>query len=196
MPARNHSGWISYWLGRLWMALFGWKVAGQPPNSKKYILIAEPHTSNWDLPFMLFAAYIYGIKLSWMAKHTLFRKPFGFLLRYLGGIPVNRTSARGVVAQMVDRFRQSEQLIVAISPSGTRGRVNYWKSGFYRMACEARIPITCGFLDYANKIAGFGCSFMPTGNPARDMQKIRDFYRDKTGKNTANMSPIRLQQEE
>ena len=127
------SGFIPYWIGRLWMWLFGWDVVGQVPVGEKFVLIAAPHTSNWDFPFGLATIYIYRLKVSWIGKDTLFKKPFGGVMRWLGGIAINRDSPHGVVDQIAKQLRESRKLIIALTPSGTRKRKDYWKSGFYRV---------------------------------------------------------------
>ena len=187
---------LLYWLGRLWMWFFGWRVVGSPPNTSKFIVIAAPHTSNWDLPFMLAAFYVYRLKASWMGKHTLFRPPFDSLMRWLGGIPINRSSPSGVVAQMTEKFRATDKLAVAIAPAGTRKKMDFWRSGFYRIAYSSQIPLTCGYLDYTRKEAGLGLSFIPTGDMKSDMEKIRSFYDGIIGKNPDIITSIRLRDEE
>src|SRR5262245_8292967 len=107
---------ITYWMGRAWMGLFGWRVEGALPASRKFVFIAAPHTSNWDLPFMMATAYVLGARISWLGKHTLFQGPFGGFMRALGGIPVDRRSRHNVVDQVAQRFQQAEELILGISP--------------------------------------------------------------------------------
>ncbi|RME02526.1 MAG: acyltransferase [Deltaproteobacteria bacterium] len=187
---------FAYWIGRFWMWITGWQVRGTLPESGKFILIAAPHTSNWDLPFMLAAAYVLGVRVSWLGKHTLFRGPMGAILRRLGGIPVDRRAPQGLVAQISALFRREERLVIAISPAGTRGKRESWRSGFYRIALAAQVPIACGYLDYGRKEAGIGLSFLPTGNVAADMARIRAFYSGIMGKFPENTATIRLREEE
>ena len=156
---------LQYNLGRLWLWLMGWKVKGEvPPKGTKFLLVAAPHTSNWDFPFTLAAAYAFKLQIKWVGKHTLFRFPFGGIMKFLGGIPVNRKSTKGFVGQMVHKFKETEKLVVTISPSGTRDRLDHWRSGFYWITYEAQVPLLLGYLDYTNKVACLGLSFMPTGN--------------------------------
>lgn len=190
------TGKFGYWIGRLYMWIFGWKVEGKIPEVSKFVLIAAPHTSNWDLLFMLGAANIFRIKVSWIGKHTIFKEPFGPLMRWLGGIPINRESPQGLVAQIVDQYNEKEKLVIAIPPSGTRKKRDYWKSGFYWIAHSAQIPVCCGFLDYAKKEAGFGLSFVPTGDLKQDMNRIREFYSGIMGKNPEMTATIKLRDEE
>jgi 1-acyl-sn-glycerol-3-phosphate acyltransferase len=131
-----------------------------------------------------------------MGKHSIFRAPFGKMMRWLGGIPINRESPQGLVSQMVEEYNLQEKLVVAIPPSGTRKKRDYWKSGFYWIAHTAQIPVSCGFLDYAKKEAGFGISFVPTGNLIKDMDKIREFYSGIMGKNPEMTTTMKLRDEE
>ena len=156
--------------------LAGWRFAGETPANKKYVVIAAPHTSNWDLPFMLGCALYFRVPLKWMGKHTLFKPPFSGLMKWLGGIPIDRTKNNDVVAQMVEVYNSADELVVAIPPEGTRSKVRYWKTGFYNIAYGADVPIFLGFLDYEKKIGGFGGRIDPTGDYAADLEKIKAFY--------------------
>lgn len=178
------------------MWFFGWDVVGQVPAGGKFVLIGAPHTSNWDFPFGLAALYIYRLKVSWMGKDALFRKPFGGVMRWLGGIAIDRDSPHGVVEQITEQFRNSQKLVVLITPSATRKKRDYWKSGFYRIACAAQVPILCGYLDYKRKQAGLGLSFVPTGAIKNDMDRIREFYQGIQGKRPELTTRIRLQDED
>jgi len=189
------SGWVPYWIGRFWMWFFGWDVVGQVPVGDKFVLIAAPHTSNWDFPFGLFALYIYRLKVSWIGKDSLFKKPFGGIMRWLGGIAINRNSQHGVVNQIAKQLRESSKLAIAITPSGTRKRRDYWKSGFYWIAHAAQVPILCGYLDYGRKEACLGLCFVPTGNVREDMDRIREFYKGIQGKYPELATRIRLRDE-
>jgi len=189
------SGFIPYWIGRLWMWFFSWDVVGQVPAGEKFVLIAAPHTSNWDLPFGLSALYIYRLKVSWIGKDTIFKEPFGGVMRWLGGIAINRDSQHGVVDQIANQLKESRKLAIAIAPSGTRKSRNYWKSGFYWIAHKAQVPILCGYLDYAHRKAGLGLCFVPTGNVKEDMDRIRDFYKGIQGKYPEMTTRIRLRDE-
>jgi 1-acyl-sn-glycerol-3-phosphate acyltransferase len=186
------SGFIKYWIGRVWMGVFGWDVVGQVPPGGKFVVVGAPHTSGWDFPFTLAAVYIFRLRISWMGKDTLFKKPFGGIMRWLGGIPINRDSEHGVVDQIAKQFRESEKLVVAIGPSGTRKKKDYWKSGFYWIAHTAQVPILCGYLDYGQKKACLGLSFVPTGDIKEDMDRIREFYQDIQGKYPELTTRIRL----
>jgi len=191
------TGRFLYWVGRLWMWLAGWDTEGEPPPEvEKAVLIAAPHTTNWDLFHMLAAAWVYRIDVSYLAKHTLFRPPLGWILRYLGGIPIDRSAPHGVVQQVADRITAAERILVAVPPEGTRSRRDYWKSGFYWIALTAQVPLMCGFLDYARKRAGIGLCFVPTGDISADMDRLRDFYRPIQGKYPEQTSTMRLRDED
>ena len=186
---------LSYWLGRLWLWLFGWQIHGEAASHRKFVLIAAPHTSNWDFPFMLATAYVMRVRISWFGKHTLFIPPWGWLLRRLGGIPVDRRASHSLVSQMAEKFQESDELVLAVPPEGTRSKVRLWKSGFYHIASESRVPIGLGYLDYARKRCGLGMFVMPSGNVDDDMNKIREFYRDIRGKFPDLECEPRLQEE-
>ncbi|HEY8188579.1 MAG TPA: lysophospholipid acyltransferase family protein, partial [Pyrinomonadaceae bacterium] len=165
-------GWFSFWLGKLWLGAFGWKIQGDDQDCRKFVVIAAPHTSNWDLPFMLATAYAMRVHASWFGKHTAFKPPWGWLLRKLGGIPVDRRSPHSLVTQMAEEFRTRDHLVLAVSPEGTRSKVDFWKSGFYQIAVQSGVPIGLGYLDYKTKRSGIGMLLLPTGNIKADMDQI------------------------
>jgi 1-acyl-sn-glycerol-3-phosphate acyltransferase len=183
------------WLARLYLRLFGWKLLGSPPDLKKYIVLAAPHTSNWDAVNMLAMATMYRIRLHWVGKHTLFKWPLGPLMRWIGGVPVDRSNRRKSVKQLAAEFASREELRLAIAPEGTRSRSTYWKSGFYFIACEAQVPIVLGLLDYKKKVGGLYEVIHPTGDMQADMEKIRQFYSGAQGKYADNFGPILLREE-
>jgi 1-acyl-sn-glycerol-3-phosphate acyltransferase len=195
MNKSRRSGRFKYFLGKSWMRINGWKFEGELPPQGKFILICAPHTSNWDLIYLLAIMFMLRIKVSWIGKHTIFKKPFGGFLRWLGGIPVDRRSAHGVVDQIVDRYSEQDDLIIAVTPPGTRSKTDHWKSGFYHIAHKAQIPVLLGFADYENKKAGTGPSFIPSGDIKKDMDLIRDFYKDMRGGNPELESDIILREE-
>jgi 1-acyl-sn-glycerol-3-phosphate acyltransferase len=164
------------------LKVFGWRLEGRLPDVDKLVVIAAPHTSNWDLPVLLSLAFALRAKACWLGKHSLFRWPFGFLFRWMGGIPVYRSTSQNMVAQSVEMFRNSEKLILTIPPEGTRSKVSYWKTGFYYIALGAEIPISMAFIDYKRKASGVGPTLYPTGNIEADMEVIRNFYATVTAK--------------
>jgi len=192
---RPISGFIPYCIARLWMRLFNWHVVGKVPAVEKFVLIGGPHTSSWDFPFTLATGSVLRLKICWMGKDTLFKKPFGVIMQWLGGVPIDRDARHGVVDQVVELFNTSKKLVMVMSPEGTRKKREYWKSGFYWIAQQAQIPILCGYLDFSLKEAGVGLCFVPTGNVKSDMDRIRDFYKGIQGKYPDLTSKIRLRDE-
>jgi 1-acyl-sn-glycerol-3-phosphate acyltransferase len=182
--------------GKSVLALRGWKIAGALPEREKYVLIAAPHTSNWDLVYMLCIAFVLDMKINWMGKDSLFKPPLGFLLSWLGGVAIDRSKTNNVVQAMADEFTTRDRLILAVPPSGTRGRKDHWKSGFYHIAKVAQVPIVMGYLDYATKTGGFGPNHLiPGGDLSADMDAIREFYGTISGKFPDKVSPARLRDE-
>jgi 1-acyl-sn-glycerol-3-phosphate acyltransferase len=173
---------VRYWIGKSFLAALGWEIEGEKPADKKYVMIAAPHTSNWDLPLMLAIGYVLDVRVSWMGKHTLFKPPFGGFFKWLGGVPVDRRSRQDLVQQMVDIFAEREELALAVPPEGTRSRTKYWKSGFYYIAKGANVPIALGFLDFKRRVGGFGPMVMPSDDIEADIEKIRAFYATITAK--------------
>jgi 1-acyl-sn-glycerol-3-phosphate acyltransferase len=184
-------------LGATFLRLVGWRVEGRlPPGVSRAVVIAAPHTTNWDLPYMLAVSWVLGVRPSWLGKRELFRWPLGWLMRWLGGIPVDRGRRGNMVEQAAARLRDADRLFLVIPPSGTRSRAAHWKSGFYHVARAARVPIVCAFLDYATRTGGIGPVFVPTGDLGGDMDRLRVFYREVRGKYPDNETPIRLAEED
>lgn len=180
---------------RWWFRFKGWKISGTvTAETPRAIVIGAPHTSNWDFFLGLAACSILHIRLHYLIKKELNFWPFSLFLKRTGAITVDRSASHNLVDALVQKFRTTPNLILLLSPEGTRKAVDYWKSGFYRIALGAGVPIYFGFLDYATKTAGFGPAFHPTGNVEADLQVIRDFYKDKVGKNPAqfNLQGIRF----
>jgi 1-acyl-sn-glycerol-3-phosphate acyltransferase len=190
------SGRVARAIGALYLRLFGWRVEGALPLGGKGVVIAAPHTSNWDMPAMLAVAYVLGIEPSWLGKRELFRWPFGGFMRWLGGIAVVRSERQNMVQQVAAKFDASESLFVVIPPSATRSRATHWKSGCYHIARAANVPIICAFLDYGRRVTGIGPSLVPSGDVAADMAIIRGFYEDMQGKYPQQMTPVRLLEED
>ena len=177
-----HIRTLGRWLALLVFKCAGWKTEGHKPDIARYVIIAAPHTSNWDFIYTLCMAFIYRLNPVIIMKKAWFRWPLGPLFRWLGALPIDRSRANNVVAQSVAKFHQRDNLILVVPPSGTRKRVLYWKTGFYHIANGAGVPIVLGFLDYRRKVGGFGPMIQPTGDIEADMAQIRGFYRNISGK--------------
>jgi 1-acyl-sn-glycerol-3-phosphate acyltransferase len=182
-------------LATLFLRVTGWRPEGARPASRRFVLIAAPHTSNWDLAYLLALAALYDVRVSWMGKDTLFRGPWGAVLRRLGGIPVDRRHRGNLVRQMADLFEKSERLALVVPAEGTRSYTPHWRSGFYHIAQTASVPVVLGYLDYQRKRGGFGPELILTGDMRQDMDEIRDFYSDKVGKHPESFGPVRLKEE-
>ena len=167
------------------LKLPGWRVEGHfPADCHKCVVIAAPHTSNWDLPNTLMAGFALRANLYWMGKRSIFRPPFGAFMRWLGGIAVNREKSNNLVAASVEAIRAARgSLQLVVPPEGTRSKVRYWKTGFYYIAHGAGVPIVLSYMDYARKVSGIGPVFHPTGDIERDMATIKAFYAPFKGKN-------------
>jgi 1-acyl-sn-glycerol-3-phosphate acyltransferase len=177
----------------LWIS--GWTPEGGLPAARSYVLIAAPHTTNWDLLFFLAHAWAFGVRVSWMGKHSLFRGPMGAIMRALGGVPVRRDRAGGLVASMTEAFDRDPSLVLTVPPEGTRAYVAHWKSGFYQIARAARVPIVMGYLDYERRAGGLGPALLPTDDLRADMDEIRAFYADKRGLHPELFGEVRLKEE-
>jgi 1-acyl-sn-glycerol-3-phosphate acyltransferase len=163
------------------LKLAGWTAVGRTPEQQHFVLIGAPHTSNWDFPLMLLAVLKLRLRLNWMGKNTLFRSPFGSLMRWLGGIPIDRSRSHNMVNQIARMYRNTDELVILIPPEGTRKKVEHWKTGFYHIASNAEVPIMLGYIDCATRSLGLADFFQPTGDIESDMKEIRQFYADKKG---------------
>jgi 1-acyl-sn-glycerol-3-phosphate acyltransferase len=167
----------------------GWKIEGNlPPEAAKAVLIAAPHTSNWDLPYTLMVAFVLRLNVNWMGKQSIFKFPFNHLMQWLGGIAVDRSQANNLVnasAQALKNADGAVQLIVP--PEGTRSNARYWKTGFYYIALGAKVPIVMAYLDFAHKRGGLGPLFYPSGDIDKDMVQIQAFYAQFEGRTNANL---------
>jgi len=162
--------------GRFMLRVGGWSFEGSVPNEPKMVLIIAPHTSNWDFPIGLWAKFALQLGASFLGKHTLFRWPFGVFLRSIGGVAVDRSKPEGIADDSTRAFKQSDQLILVLAPEGTRSRSERWKSGFYRIAVAAEVPILIVALDYGRKVVRLGPLFRPTGDYDNDLPEIRSHY--------------------
>jgi 1-acyl-sn-glycerol-3-phosphate acyltransferase len=183
------------WLAGKLLELRGWEFTGELPDAPKMIIVGAPHTTNWDFIVYLGFLHHFGVKASFIGKHTLFRWPFGYFFRWLGGIPVDRSRAAGLVQQVVEAIANSERMILVMAPEGTRKPVPYWKSGFLKIAAKAEIPIVLGYVDFPNRRAGLGPMVRYDGDATSLMDRARQFYADKQGLHPEGKGPVRVREE-
>lgn len=164
----------------------GWRAHGVIPEPRKFVLIAAPHTSNWDFVYFLGLTDELGIKPHFMAKTSLFRWPFTNFMRDMGGVEVDRSSSKNYVQQMIDEFKRRKEFMLTIAPEGTRGSVKAWKTGFYHIALGAGVPLVVGMMDYGTKTGGLGPAIWPTGDYKADMGKLAEIYATVTPKHPSN----------
>ena len=188
----NTQGGLFSRLCRALLGLFGWRVLLVPPPVPKAVVIFYPHTSNWDFPIGVLARAAVAIPIGFIGKDSLFRPPFGGLFRWLGGIPVNRRERTGFVAALAALFTRRDSLYLAIAPEGTRARRDHWKSGFYRVALAAGVPLGLAFIDYPRREVGILGWLALTGNEAEDLAQLRALYAGKRGRIAENAGDIRF----
>ncbi|MEM0952591.1 MAG: 1-acyl-sn-glycerol-3-phosphate acyltransferase [Pseudomonadota bacterium] len=184
------------WLSRRVLTVLGWTIEGQKPACERCVLIAAPHTSNWDFPLMMLFAWSFGMRISWMGKKSLFRMPYGWIFRLLGGVPIDRAVSGNVVESMANTLANTAELTLVVPTEGTRARTEYWKSGFYNIARTASVPIVPSYLDFSQKRAGFGEPFVVSGDVHLDMAYLRDFYAPMQGKFPEKFGPVRIREED
>jgi len=186
LPGRT----FSRWLGRILLRLGGWRMEGAFPDLPKLVIIIAPHTSNWDGVWGLLAKMALGVDICALGKAQLFWWPLGALLRWLGAMPVDRSNAHGVVAQAVDLIKRSERCWFVLAPEGTRKPVAQWKTGFWKIATAAGVPILTAYVHYPDKILGIGEVFVPGDDMHADIRALRQWYRPWVGKRPENMGPL------
>lgn len=179
---------FSHWLLRR----LGWSIHVDLPDVKKYVVIAAPHTSNWDFLIGILAAWTIELKASWLGKHSLFHWPLGWYFRRIGGIPVRRDGGQNYIRQMTDLFGRADRLVLALAPEGTRSKTDHWRTGFHAIARAAGVPIMMAWFNYPLKQIGMGGLFYPSDDIEADFERIREFYKDKRGKNPAKESLIQV----
>jgi 1-acyl-sn-glycerol-3-phosphate acyltransferase len=172
------------------LRLRGWRVEGARPAAPRFVVVAAPHTSAWDVPLMLAAALQVGIRLHWLGASSYFRWPFVGLLRWLGGVPIERGRTASRVRTTAELIAAYDHIGVAISPEGSRGLVPHWRSGFYHLAVAARIPIVLTALDHRRRRAIVGPALVPTGDIEADVATIAAFYDGVEGRYPENQGPI------
>jgi 1-acyl-sn-glycerol-3-phosphate acyltransferase len=169
-------------VGLAWLKVFRWRLETERPKHEKFVVVAAPHTSGWDLPFMLATAWSMDVPISWMGKRELFAPPWGWFMRFLGGIPIDRSRHRNTVSWAIEQLERTPDLVLSIPAKGTRAKAEYWKSGFYHIAKGANVPVALAFLDYGKKRCGIGAFITPTDDIKADMDFIRAFYADVSAK--------------
>ena len=175
----------SRWVRKALVAIYrthGWHAHGDVPSPRKFVLIAAPHTSNWDFLYFIGLTDEIGIMPHFMAKKSLFRWPWKNFLLDMGGVPVDRSSNRNYVQAMIDEFNRRKEFMLTIAPEGTRGTVRAWKTGFYHIAMGAKVPMVVGMMDYATKTGGLGPAIWPTGDYVADMKMVAEVYAKVTPK--------------
>lgn len=179
-PRSGHA--LSRALGRAVLRIAGWRIDGRVPALPRMVVCVAPHTSNWDFVIGYAAKMTLGLRAHWLGKHTLFRAPFGGFMRRMGGIPVDRSAAHGVVAQVADWYRREPQLMLGVTPEGTRRKVDRWKTGFYHIAREADVPIWPVALDWGTRVVRLGEPLVPTGDETADLEVLQAFFRRARGR--------------
>jgi 1-acyl-sn-glycerol-3-phosphate acyltransferase len=168
----------------IFFKLMGWSISGDVPRQlNKYLIIVAPHTSNWDFIIGLFVRRILNFRSSFLAKHQLFKGPAGALFRKLGGYPVYRNASYNMVDQVVNLIKNNDHFVLAITPEGTRGNVQKWKTGFYYIALKSGIPLVMAVMDYSRKNVTFTLPYYPTGNAKADEVFINNIFMNAKGLN-------------
>lgn len=186
VPRRPHP--LLRALASFMMRVAGWRVDATLPDEPKLVILAGPHTSNWDGWWAILAMLVLELRLGLFVKHTAFTGIVGKWLLALGAIPIDRTAPGGLVSQTVQAFKEREELVIGIAPEGTRSRVDKWKRGWHLIAHGAGVTVACAYMDYATKTVGIGPVFKTTGDYAADLEKVQSFYRNVTPRTPANFS--------
>ena len=180
IPRRGSAFWR--FVGRTILGARGWNIEGELPNLPKFVIAIAPHTSNWDLLMGASVMFALDIRLAFIGKHTIFVWPFSTFLRWMGGIPVDRSAAQGVVSESVRAFRDAGELVMVIAPEGTRQRVDHFRTGFLHIARGAGVPVVLVALDYGNRRALVGPTIEPGENVDADRDRIEAHFRPIAGK--------------
>jgi 1-acyl-sn-glycerol-3-phosphate acyltransferase len=178
--------------GTALLGLFGWRAVLEPPPGKKFVAVGYSHTSNWDFLPLIGWAWATGMKASFVGKQELFKGPMGPIMRRLGGIPLDRDKSKNFVQKVAEIILSRDEIFLVIAAEGTRSRAEYWKSGFYYMALEAKVPIALGLIDWKRKLIGMGAYLMPTGDLEQDFEVIKAFYKDVVGRDPRKQGPVAL----
>lgn len=186
---------VKRFLARLFWTFSRWTLSSEAAPTRPTVLIGAPHTSNWDFVLMLAIAWRLGIDVHWLGKKSLFHGWRGPIMRRLGGIPVDRADPARVVGEVVSQVNDGSVFGLVVTPDGTRGGNEYWKSGFYRIATRTGLPVTLGYVDRTTMTTGLGPTIDLTGDVAADMDRIRAFYADKSGVRPERRTEPRLREE-
>ena len=182
-------------IARLILKLGRFRLVGDPPQLDSMVLIAAPHTTNWDFPLMLAMSWLSGLSPRWMGKNSLFKGPMGPVMRALGGIEVNRENPQGLIDGLVTEAAAGTRFALVIPAEGTRTKKEFWKSGFYRIAQQADLPVVPAWLDGPSRTGGIGEPIEVTGDVAADMDKIREAFSSRRGLRPENRTEPRLREE-
>jgi 1-acyl-sn-glycerol-3-phosphate acyltransferase len=180
-------------IARLALRAVGWRTVGTVPQ--RGVLVGAPHTSNWDWVLTLLLGWDYGIQIRLLVKQEFFKGPLAPFMRATGAVALDRANPGETVRELLAEAEGDEPFVLGLAAEGTRSRGEYWKSGFYRIAQQSGLPITLAFLDAPSKVVGWGPTFAPTGDVGADMDRVREFYADKTGIRPEGFTPPRLREE-
>lgn len=181
---------IGYYIGSWFLKFSGWTIAGEFPNTPKFIAVVAPHTSNWDFFIALALRLHLGIKAKFLGKHSIFVGPIGTLLRACGGIPVDRRSPQGIVKQAAEAFSKNKNFILGIAPEGTRKQTAQWKSGFMRIALAAKVPVVPMALDYRNKTFVVMPAQTIEADTKQELERIKAMYEKNMAKYPEKVSGL------
>jgi 1-acyl-sn-glycerol-3-phosphate acyltransferase len=177
---------------RFILGLLGWRVVRNLPPTKKFVMVGAWHTSNWDFPLAILAMGGMGIKLNFIGKQSLVSGPLGWVMKRLGVIGVDRATTKNFTQKIAELYETMDVLRIVVPAEGTRGKAEYWRTGFYYIALEAKVPIAFAVLDATTKTIGIDGYFVPTGNRAEDLQRVIDFYKDKRGLKPERQAEIKF----
>jgi len=180
---RSRGNGVTRWVGRTVLRVGGWRMVGEWPDERKLVVIVAPHSSGWDGLWGLAAKVAMGIGIAFMGKQELFSGPLGWFLRKLGGFPVDRRSPAGIVDQVAQQLRDADRMWLVLAPEGTRKPVERWKSGFWKIAKKAQVPVFCAWFHYPDKVIGLGPSVELSDDMEADLVRIRALFKDHQGKN-------------
>ena len=181
---------LSMRLARLCLRLVGWRVVTSLPPTRKFVAIAAWHTSNWDFPLSMLGMWGMGLRLNFLGKQELLDGPMGWFMRRVGVLGVDRSKRGNLVKKTAQLFAERDELMLVVPAEGTRGKTEYWRTGFYYMALTANVPIAFAYVDSLKKEVGIGGYFYPTGDVEADLAQIRAFYEPKRGLKPGKQGPV------